>query len=209
MKFIRYIIPSLLLCNSVAFADDGNSGNNSFFSLPVVAAIICYFRRKEAIGGWLLFYFFQLYYGAFNSLPVFIQGIGGGWFPTSFNSSSDYLMFLLIILPTNLCILSEVVISILLMQHQTRDKKYVKILLIVFAVDFLTSIISLPIDISNTDYVASFISFLHVLLSALWFFYFRTSNRVKLVFVDKKWDFNIFISLKSQKFQEPISEGAE
>lgn len=208
VRYLYYVIASQLLFNNVAIADDGDSSNNSFFTLPVVAAIICYFRRKEPIGGWLLFYFFTVFNGAFQSIPTVIYGFSGGWFPSSFDSTKDYLIFIFTAIPTNICILIEIVLCVLLMVQSTRSLKYVKLLKVVLLIDLVVSAISLPIEITGNNNSEALVSFMHLLLSSIWFLYFKKSLRVKMIFDGNSWDYGKFISVKNT-INQPIATSCE
>lgn len=207
-----FIISAFLLVTTAvnAFADDGDGGNNSFFSLPVVAAIICYFRRKEPMGGWLLFYMFTVCYGAFSSIPnIIIQGVGGGWLPSNYDNKIDFYFNMFTSVPTNLCIVLEIVLCILLMAQGTRNIKYVSILKNVLFTDVIISAVSLPLQIISENYIGAVISFAHVLLSSIWFFYFKKSGRVKMVFEDNNWDYNEFILIKKTNVKVNIEVSPE
>ena len=156
----------------------------------LIAYWICNSRKRQAIGGWLLYYYLQLFCGALFSF-VILFGSLRNFNAQLWNDSSLYTLYLLSTIPTYITLLAELTVAGFLLSTRFRKPKIVDTLRIVFVLSFVFSVVALIIDASHwPDNVA--INFLPMFVSALWFFYFTRSKRVHLVLRQNDWNPGVF-----------------
>jgi hypothetical protein len=153
---------------------------------PVVLglAVLSYIRRKQAIGGWLLFFFGEVYVavvvGALASIPV-VAAV----FPGPFSPSSPNLRLLSLVVSLRLLgYLGMAVASTFLLR--VREPVWVKLLRIAIGMALVLDGITLIVD--KLYFPGTLVGNLgrwFVLLA--WLGYFSVSVRVRMVFFSKTW----------------------
>ena len=160
--------------------------------------LVCYVRRKNPIGGWLLYYFIGLYVGLFISIALIVPSLSN-YNPLEWDDKFHYFLFIITTIPGEILLLAQVLLSIYLLSKKRRDWKHIEILKKVLFADVVFSAISIPIEVSLWP-VSVFFSIYSAILSLIWFFYFRKSVRVQYVFKDKLWNPEIlYPSVKVKK----------
>lgn len=183
------IFMSLLVSTpSEAFAaTSSDSSRNPFGGIMLIAWIIVYLSRRRAIGGWLLYFFIQLYASQIFSL-ILVPSTISNLNPSIWQNSILYVFFCLSTIPVLLVQAFETIAGTLLLTY--RDEKNVRLLRKALVALALTSGASLGIDIAYFQEGASiFFDVLTLLFSIIWFFYFTKSQRVRLVFFEKNWTY--------------------
>lgn len=157
----------------VALAESGALNKSSASEAPVYLILvfivwwICNSRRRRAIGGWLLFFYIQLFFKAIASfLPIFMLT----------------KLSILTILPIVICI-PEVVLGSMLLSKKFRNRKVYNLFRIALAASFGLWLIGLIMEPGSFAFIM-----VPVVIYAFWFLYFTLSKRVKLVFIENKWD---------------------
>jgi hypothetical protein len=146
--------------------------------------VLSYVRRKEAIGGWLMFFFGEVYVavvvGAIASTPVVAAII-----PAPLSSSSPSLRLLALVISLRLLgYLGMAVASTFLLK--VREPIWVKRLR--FAIGFALVLDGISVIIDKLHFPGTFVGNLgrwFVLLA--WLVFFSVSTRVRMVFFSKTW----------------------
>ena len=149
----------------------------------VIVGLICYARRQEEIGGWLLFFYIQLYLGLAVSIllvPFYIAN----FLPSSWHDTGHYIAFLAISLAAWAIYVTQFVVAHKL--RRSRDAVYLGPLRRVLALNLGMSIVILFLDITYSS-LNIFASSLMVIWAMVWWPYFYRSVRVGHVFVTKDW----------------------
>jgi len=144
---------------------------------------IAYLSRRRAIGGWLFFFYLQLYLSFLVSL-FFIPQVLTNLNPSDWDDSFLYVMFFLSIIPALVITIIEVLVATLLLIRKTEH--HVNLLRKVLIVMVVTSGATVWIDYSHFK-DDSFIIFdvVSFIFAVIWLSYFYIARRVKLVFVER------------------------
>ena len=155
-----------------------------------VAFAIAYVSRRRSIGGWLLYYYLQLYFSFLISF-VFVPQLLSNLSPSNWEDSLLYVMFLLSVVPVMAIQLLEVVVAtILLFRRSEQNLKILRKTLIALVV---TSAIAVPIDITYFgDTLNIFLDVITLVFAVIWLLYFSISRRVKMVFISRNWIYKTY-----------------
>ena len=80
----------------------GSQYSPTFSPGDLIAWWICNGRKRNPIGGWLLYFYWQLYAGLLMSAVFFASNIQS-YIPENFESATTYWLFLLSAVPSPLC----------------------------------------------------------------------------------------------------------
>lgn len=150
----------------------------------ILAWIICYRARRYEIGGWLLFFYWQLYGGLLMTALFFSMNLQS-YVPENFDDSHKFYMFMASVVPFLILYLAQVAVGTILLSVRTWD--LLQLLRWVTAGQVLGAILSLVIDSSYfPDNVA--LNFLTLVPESLWLAYLFKSARVKHVFKTHDWE---------------------
>src|SRR5262245_3543170 len=86
----------------------------------ILAWIICNQRKRQQIGGWLLFYFWQLYSGTLVTLIVFIAAFQS-YVPESYDNATTYYWFLASTVPVLILFALQVSVATMLISVRHWD----------------------------------------------------------------------------------------
>ena len=102
-----------------ALADTGTtSGSTPVGGGLIVGLAIAYLARRREIGGWLLYYYMQLYLSVVVSAILFAVSIGS-LSPDGWDSSARYVLYLISTLPVWLVLFAEAVLATYLLFRKT------------------------------------------------------------------------------------------
>jgi len=160
----------------------------------LIAYWICNSRKRRPIGGWLLYYYMQLFGGALISFS-WLFGMLENFNSELWDNPALYTLYLISTIPAYIVTLGEVTVGSMLLSHRFRNPQTVNWLRIVFVVSFVFGLIALLIDSAHWPESIAF-DLLPVVGSILWFLYFTRSKRVQLVFKERNWDPNIIYPTK-------------
>jgi len=112
----------MLFAHAALLAVFASSGTQSTPMLPggIVAWIICNGRKRNPIGGWLLFYYWQLWSGLVLSAAFFAMNIQS-YVPENFDNEKLFAIFLASSVSTLLVLLIQVVVATMLLSFRTPD----------------------------------------------------------------------------------------
>ncbi|MGD0949303.1 MAG: DUF2569 family protein [Candidatus Binatia bacterium] len=186
-RFIAALILTTCFVQA-AYGAEGNQTTSSPAGGGIIGALIMWFicnrRRTQEIGGWLLYYYIQLYVGVV--LTVVITAISfDNYLPASWNDAPNlYPLFLLSTVPALL--LLPIQLGVAEKLRKSRDYSWVHILRYVLWIDFAGAVVATFIDL---NYFADNLTFdaLALVWSLVWLPYFYVSKRVSRVFNTKDW----------------------
>ncbi|MFI5305211.1 MAG: DUF2569 family protein [Nitrospiria bacterium] len=148
----------------------------------IIIAVICWSKRKEEIGGWLLYYYIQLYIGVIVSLGITAVNYQNYLPETWVESRTLYPLFLITTIPGIILAIVLLVVSEKL--RRSRNVQYVRVLRYVLWASLLEGAFSILID-SRYFPDSLFLDVLPFIGTIFWLPYFYISKRVKRVFVEK------------------------
>ena len=148
---------------------------------------ICYARRNKAIGGWLLFYFIQLYSSFFLAVSIIVAN-SSKYIQSSWASPKQYFLYLWRTIPIDIMTISLIILSFWMIPRGKRNWKIIKILKLVLSLEiiFLITTNIGTIYWRQRQWRLSFILTLIWLL--VWLSYFAFSKRIKSVYLTKNWE---------------------
>jgi len=139
---------------------------------------ICNKRKRDPIGGWLLYFYIQLYLGAIFSIVIFGVSLEN-YVPSLWEDKTLYLLFLMTTLPVQIILMAQVAVASILLKR--REWRYVGILKLILVVDILVTLFAAGIDVFYFPENLAF-DFLSLIWPAVWLPYFLRSTRVRHVF---------------------------
>ncbi len=163
------------------------SSNGYTPTLPggIIAWIVCNARKKHEFGGWLLFFYWQLYSGIVLTLVFFSMNFQS-YVPDNFDDPSRYYWFLASAAPTIVILALQAAVATILISVRTWD--LLRLLRWLIAGQVVAASIGTLIDIKYfPDNVALGI-ILTLSPEILWLAYFLKSRRVRHVFKSHDWD---------------------
>ena len=146
--------------------------------IALILVVTCYIRRNEDIGGWLMFFYYQIY----GSLVLFALQVVQ--FPDPYRISywdeeADHIIFLTAALPRILGFLLVAVVGTILLRR--REWYWVRNLKFVLLAAML--MLLLPVVLDALYFKESLLwNVLRLVMLGAWLAYFMTSERVKRVF---------------------------
>ncbi len=152
--------------------------------IGLIFAVICYVRRRDEVGGWLMFFYYQIF-GTIVLLLMHIIWQFREFLPSWWDSEWDHIVFLCAFLPRLLAFLLVGAVGIVLLSR--REWFWVRNLRVALAVALLLVGVSLLLDIVFFP-SAIFTNGLRLIMLVLWLVYFSVSKRVHHVFRAHDWD---------------------
>ena len=164
----------------------GSSNSNYTPGVPggIIAWIVCYKSRRSPIGGWLMFYYWQLYGGILLTTIFFVAAFQS-YVPESFDDAGLYHLFLLSVLPVLLLYAIQIVVSTMLLS--VRSWELLKLLRWVLVAQLVAGLLATIID-SQKFPDSLFFDFYDAIGPVIWSLYLFRSKRVKHVFCTCDWD---------------------
>lgn len=169
-------IPVLALLEAQTGASQFNGSG-----LALIAGIIAALRRKQAIGGWLFYFFCQV------GLGLMLIGVTTHWrryLPAAWADPGQYMLFTVSNLSRIALLMVIAALSVVLLR--TREWRWVaalKYALICYG--FLTLLKLLVDDLWFPE--SQRLDLLSLAFPCVWMVYFDASRRVRWVFLDKRF----------------------
>ena len=182
---LRMLICALVTPLVVVAASSGGSQYSPTFAPGgLVAWFVCNGGKRNQIGGWLLYFYWQLYSGLLISAAYFAGNIQS-YVPENFESTGRFALFLASTVPILLLFIVECAVATLLLSARTWDM--LKLLRWTMVAEVAAAILGVGIDaIYFPDNLP--LSALSIASDLLWLGYFFRSNRVRHVFYSHDWD---------------------
>jgi hypothetical protein len=145
---------------------------------------ICSRHKREPIGGWLMFFYWQVYSGILMTLLLFAFNIQG-YVPENFDSTSRFTFFLASALPSIVLLFVQCAVATFLLSARTWDM--VRLLRCVMIAELAFTVLATAID---ARYFPENVVFgaLSLVSIPIWLAYFFRSKRVQHVFYLHDWD---------------------
>lgn len=158
------------------------SGFGILFTILVVVS--CYHSRKKPIGGWLLFFFYQIWIGGAAALFTTITKMDQ-FLPSAWSGDSHYAVFLFGTLPHIFMLFIQTIVATVL--YFRKEVKWLKLLRGLLCVTFVAVVLHNVIDgtVFHQNGAATAFFSLPAVLLAIWIAYLFLSKRVKAVFETK------------------------
>lgn len=122
---------------------------------------------------------------------LFLPATLGDLRPAEWDSSKLYVLNFVSTVPVLILIFGEIVAATLLLVR--RSEANVKILRKVLVALVIASAIALGIDIAYFNEVATlYFDIVTLVFAAIWLAYFYKAKRVRLVFIEGKWDYDAY-----------------
>jgi hypothetical protein len=150
----------------------------------LVAWFVCSRQKRSPIGGWLLFYFWQLYGGLLLTLIFFAINIAS-YVPENFQDKNQFYFYIAAAVPTIVLIFIQGALASLLLSVRTWDM--LKLLRWVLLANLVAQAAGLIIDVGHFPANIAF-RFPGVVAESLWLAYLFRSRRVRHVFLTHDWN---------------------
>jgi hypothetical protein len=181
------LIVFLSMATNAFAASSGTRNQSAAGGALFVAFAIAYFSRRRAIGGWLLYYYVQLYAGFAFSL-LFIPQIIKNLSPSNWQNSLEYVMYFFSVMPVFAVEIVELYAGTKLLFR--KNKANVTLLRNVLIALVVVSGCAIAIDLIYFKEDGSFIFDIFIFVfSIIWAWYFSKARRVKLVFIENNWTY--------------------
>jgi hypothetical protein len=176
------------------------SGSQTSPTLPggaIVAWIICNGRKRNPIGGWLLFYYWQVCAGVLVGALLFSMNIQS-YVRENFEDSSRYWLFLASATPALVFMIVQLIVATFLLIARTWDM--LRLMRWVLAAGVAVAVLGGVIDFRCFPDNLAF-SIIGAASDVLWLAYFFRSERVRHVFILDDWDaaVNVMYPLKLKR----------
>jgi hypothetical protein len=189
---VKRILPSTLLLPALVLAADAGAkpaANNAAGAGLLVGVVVIYLTRRMAIGGWLFYYYFQLYIAfliLLSSFPLIFDQLN----PTVWDSSARYVMFLFGTIPGMATQCAEVLVATVLLTQ--RNARILRVLRVILICVVGAKALALAIAVRNFPSTLR-LGGLTLFLAAAWAAYFFMSKRVRSVFTNNDWSPSDFV----------------
>ncbi len=165
-------------------ATNSSPNNPSFSPGALLAWWFCNSRKRNPIGGWLLFFYWQLYSGLVISSFLVASNIQS-YVPENLDDKNLYALFLLSTVPGLALFALKVAVGTFLLSARTQDMLTLmrRVMIAELTVDILGALIDAQYFPDNLP-----LTFLTIVPNSIWLTYIYKSDRVKHVFQAQDWD---------------------
>jgi hypothetical protein len=184
LRRVAFTLACVLALPFPALAASSGSQYSPKFSPGLLVGLICYGRKRKAIGGWLAFFYWQLYSGLFVTALMFAMNIES-YVPENFANTYDFALFLASSVPGMLLFVIEAAVATLLLFARTWD--LLRLLRWTMVAGLIATIVGAGIDAAHfPDNLP--LSILGIVTNSLWLAYIFRSKRVRHVFYLRDWE---------------------
>lgn len=165
------------------------TSSNAGYGVAWAAIIwgICYARKKKAIGGWLLLYLIQVFFGTAFWVFTTIM-MRSSYIPASWPSFGRYLLFLVETVPFDIASVALFILSFNMISRTRRNWKTIILVQIALLITLCGSVISIIIGSLGENVALIVFDVWGAIWALAWLAYFVKSKRVRAVFQTKNWD---------------------
>ena len=165
----------------------GSSNSSYTPSFPgggILAWLVCYSKRKQAIGGFLMFYYWSLFGGIVVTLLLF--GVNfQSYVPESFGDTKLYHLFLVSVVPLLIVYFMQVIVASVMLRVRSWDM--LKLLRGLLLAELACALVGVAIDAVHFQANVPLDAYT-IICSLVWVVYFFISKRVMHVFGSNDWE---------------------
>ncbi len=158
---------------------------NPFGIGGIVAWIVCAKRKDKSIGGWLLFYYWQIFAGAAFGAFLLITVGYRSYMPEIHKRPLDFWLFFISAMPSLMLLWVQAGAALMLLCVRTWDA--LQLLRYILMATTVFGWIGLGIDLYKFPQNVT-ISAMGAIQMTVWMIYFLVSNRVERVFKYDNWE---------------------
>ncbi len=151
--------------------------------IGLIFVIVCYASRRNEIGGWLMFFYYQIF-GTIGLLLLHIVWRFREFLPSWWESEWDHIIYLAAFLPRLFGFLLIGAVALVLLSR--REWFWVRNLKVGLGAGMVLTATSLLLDLFFFP-SAALTNGLRLIMLALWLLYFSVSKRVHHVFRTHDW----------------------
>ena len=175
----------LFFCTAPLLAETVDKPPTSPFGIgAIVAWIVCARKKRDEIGGWLLYFYWSLYGGVIG-VSLIILSTHDQFVPQYFTPEKHFPALMAVHVPDVLMVFVLAAVATYLLI--VREPGMLKLLRAVLGVSIAVSVVSLVVATQTQPDQAGW-DFLSATTDTAWLIYFYFSRRVKHVFVTHDWD---------------------
>lgn len=150
----------------------------------LLAWYVCSRHKRDPIGGWLMFFYWQVYGGVLITLLFLALNIQS-YVPENFDNSSHFELFIYSVVPGLVLTFIQCAVSTFMLTARTWAM--LKLLRWVMIADIVFAILAIGIDAKYFPDNAPF-GLLGAISTLIWLVYLFRSKRVRHVFYSHDWD---------------------
>ncbi|MFH0812459.1 MAG: DUF2569 family protein [Pseudomonadota bacterium] len=190
-RMVSVFAAIVLLTPSEVLAANQSPGQQTFGAGLFIAWAIAYLSRRRAIGGWLLYFYIQLYLSTVFSL-FFLPTTLSNLRPGQWDRANLYVLYILSTVPVLVTTALEVWAATKLLFR--RSEKNVAFLRKILVALMVVSAAALTIDLAYfKEAVTLYFDIVTLIFSLVWFAYFLKAKRIRLVFIENAWDHSTYV----------------
>jgi len=179
-------VPSVILLAEIVQAPPTVTVAINRILLPafLITALVSYLRRREDIGGWLMYFYFWIC----AALTVYLSDAIGNYpvfLPSSKLDTAHHVALISAVYPRLIAVLGVVGVGVAALKW--REWEWIERLKLTLAVTVLTAGISVALD-AVYFHRSLFANVIRWIMLCVWLSYFHLSKRVHHVFRTKDWD---------------------
>jgi hypothetical protein len=162
--------------------------NNDFipaFPVGIIACIVCNMRKRSEVGGWLLFFYWQLFSGAVLTVFLFLKNFQA-YVPENFAThAARHHWFMITAVSTIVVLALQVAVGTMLIVVRSWD--LLQFLRILLAAQIVAMLAALIVD---ANYFPNYVAFRvgGLISEGIWMAYLFMSDRVRHVFKCHDWE---------------------
>ena len=155
------------------------------FPVGIIACIVCNMRKRSEFGGWLLFFYWQLFSGSVFTVVLFLKNFQA-YVPENFvTHASKHHWFTITAVSTIVILALQLAVGTMLIVVRSWDM--LQFLRILLAAQIVAMLATLIVDANYfPNYVAYRVGGL--ISEGIWMAYFFMSDRVRHVFKCHDWE---------------------
>ncbi|HYM78776.1 MAG TPA: hypothetical protein VE377_22585 [Candidatus Dormibacteraeota bacterium] len=164
------------------------SGSNQYtptFPGGIVAWIVCNARKRNEFGGWLLYFYWQLYSGVIVTAIFFAINFQS-YVPENFEHRATHYLFLASTVPVIVIFALQAAVATMLISVRTWDM--LRLLRGLVAAAVIAAVASVAIDAKYFPDDLALGILMTLIPECIWLAYFFASKRVEHVFKTHDWD---------------------
>jgi hypothetical protein len=194
------LILTVALCSTASDASAATGAASGATGAGLwVAFGIAYLTRRRAFGGWLFYYYLQLFLSTALTLllaPAVVQNLT----PSGWGDRALHSLFIFSVVPLYLSKLLEVIAACALLSRRYRLQKYVDYLRYTFLAQAVAGGVALFIEYNHFPENVP-MTVMSTALAVIWYLYFDGSCRVDWVLAhsDREWSYEAFRQSKSRR----------